>query len=214
MKITFENEWAAKVFLKKAPRLAADNLLGHIHIKKDESLAERQRKWSNRQENMTREAGQGSGMQGTQYVPSLDTPNRQSGGGAEHATEERTPVDQNVAHSVPIETGDTTGDGPWTQSEESGSESDGDSYVTLDELTDTEDESESSQEEDQSWGEATLAEAFAVMGVGVGTERWDRLREGSITAAINRLHEATNMIAAERNTLSGNERRRERTVAD
>ena len=74
--------------------------------------------------------------------------------------------------------------------------------------------SESSQEEDQLGGEATLAEAFAVMGVGVGTECWERLREGSISAAINRLHEATNRIAAERNTLSGNERRRERTVAD
>ena len=60
VKVVFENERVARLVKSRAPRLAEDNLLGHIVVREDESREERDRKWAARTRNSFREAGQGN----------------------------------------------------------------------------------------------------------------------------------------------------------
>ena len=148
LRIVFENEQAAGVLLNRAPRLAEDNFLGHIYIKEDESLEERQRKWTARRGNTFREAGQGSGnrnMAGhsirTERVPGISAAAIENSVAAPVVTPttqtrpRNTPDNQNVAVFEEVDNDEAE--------DSSSSEIDFINFITIDEVNESESERES-----------------------------------------------------------------------
>ena len=179
VKVTFQNEYAAGVLRRKAPRLAEHNLLGHIYMKEDETLAERQRKWTDRRRGDVVETGQGN----------IHRNNLQTERGEVQPTDE-------PEHAEFI-TLDYVG--------ESGEESEipeGETRTAMGE--ENEREVRCSQEEVQKMKQATIQAGMVILGIREGSGNWERIGQESVEERIARLQEITRSVTANRSSQSGN----------
>ena len=204
VKVVFENERVARLVKSRAPRLAEDNLLGHIVVRDDESREERDRKWAARTRNSFREAGQGN--------------MNMNGGRMRQGREIRTPKAALTSPRYTQRNGERRGRGSistlrdhmnthrehsiQTQTISGCSDTD---YITWDEWSEGEGESrtEVSTNEDTD---------YSVNSSGTGLE--SGLRQRRAGAAIQRLMEATRIAAENRIKNSGNGRSRGKTKKD
>ena len=202
VKVVFENERVARLVKSRAPRLAEDNLLGHIVLREDESREERDRKWAARTRNSFREAGQGNMNGGRMWQgrvirtpkAALISPRyaQRNGERRERGSIATLRDQMNIHREHSIQTHTKSG------------LSDTD-YITWDEWSESEGESrtEVSTNEDTD---------YSVNSSGTGLELG--LRQRGAGSAIQRLMEATRIAAENRNKNSGNGMSRGKTKKD
>ena len=187
VKVVFENEHAAGVLRKKAPRLVSHGLLGHMYVKEDESLAERQRKWVDRRRGDIGETGQGN----------IHRSNPQTERGDGQSTDE--PEDEVLAGFVTLDEAD--------ESDNETESSEGETRTSVGENSERE-EARCSEEEVQKMVQATLKAGMDILGIREGSGRVERIGSESVDERIARLKEVTKRATANRNTQLGNGRSR------